>query len=151
MTTRTPSQVLTPLALALALLACSAAAELPSVKVYKTATCGCCSKWADQLADAGFEVKTEDVENIWAVKDAHGVPRSLGSCHTALVEGYFVEGHVPIADVERLLEERPDIAGIAVPGMPIGSPGMEGPNPERYDVIAVGHDGSTEVYATHGP
>jgi hypothetical protein len=79
------------------------------------------------------------------------VPTELASCHTALVDGYVIEGHVPVEDVIRLLEERPDVAGLAVPKMPIGSPGMEGPNPVRYDVLAFSEDGSAHTYASHGP
>ncbi len=121
------------------------------VMVYKTPTCGCCSKWMDHLEANGFEVKSKDLKNLSSVKRMNGVPTQLSSCHTAIVGGYFVEGHVPAEDVKRLLEERPDVAGIAVPRMPEGSPGMEGPNPEPYSVLAVKKDGSVEVFARHGP
>ena len=139
------------LAVALWLAAGSAGAELPVVKVFKTATCGCCTKWVEHLRADGFTVEAVNVEDLWTVKQAHGVPRPLSSCHTAVVDEYFVEGHVPASDVRRLLEERPVIVGIGVPGMPIGSPGMEGPNPERYQVFALAPDGTLEVYSTHGP
>ena len=128
-----------------------AAAEDPQVKVYKSATCGCCTKWVDHLRSRGFSVEATDVEDLERVKLENGIPGQLASCHTAFVEGYFVEGHVPAEDVQRLLAERPRIAGLAVPGMPIGSPGMEGPNPERYQVLALGLEGEVSVFATHGP
>jgi hypothetical protein len=120
--------------------------------VYKTPTCGCCSKWVDHQQEAGFGVRTTDMPDLTDVKASHGVPRELESCHTALVAGYVLEGHVPGDDVKRLLEERPAIAGLAVPGMPIGSPGMEipGSNVQPYDVIAFSNDGSTHVFASHG-
>ena len=103
------------------------------------------------MSDSGFEVRTTDTEKLDELKAIHGIPRPAQSCHTALVSGYVLEGHVPAADVRRLLKERPAIAGIAVPGMPIGSPGMEipGTKPQPFDVIAFGKDGSTRVFATH--
>ena len=122
-----------------------------AITVYKSPTCGCCTKWVDLLSERGFEVETIEQRNLAPVKAAQGVPRQLASCHTALIEGYVVEGHVPIADIERLLRERPALSGIAVPGMPIGSPGMEGPNPERYEVIGFDASGKFSVFATHGP
>ncbi len=121
------------------------------VMVYKTPTCGCCSKWVDHLEANGFKVKSKNLADVSPVKRMNGVPLQLSSCHTAIIGGYFVEGHVPAEDVKRLLKERPDVAGIAVPRMPEGSPGMEGPNPEPYSVLAVKKDGSIEVFARHGP
>jgi hypothetical protein len=123
----------------------------PTVEVYKSPTCGCCSKWVDHLKAAGLTVRTTDTDTVDALKNKHGVPRQVRSCHTALVGGYVIEGHVPVADVQRLLKERPAIAGIGVPGMPIGSPGMEvaGMKAQPYDVIAFGRDGSTRVFASH--
>lgn len=121
------------------------------VDVYKTSTCGCCSKWVDHLRQSGFEVKATDVADISAVKARHGVPVEAASCHTALVGGYVVEGHVPAASVRRLLRERPAVVGIAVPGMPIGSPGMEGPNPEPYDVVSFDKTGALKVYQSIRP
>jgi hypothetical protein len=129
----------------------SVSAEPDVVKVYRSPSCGCCEKWAAHLESAGFEVELHEVRSLDHLKASHGVPPSLASCHTAVVDGYVVEGHVPAADVVRLLEERPPILGIAVPGMPIGSPGMEGPNPERYQVKSFDGSGRTEVFATHGP
>ncbi len=126
-------------------------AESPEITVYKSPTCGCCNGWIDHLKAAGFEVEAHDTRDMTSVKRERGLPKALGSCHTAEVDGYVVEGHVPAEDIVRLLETKPDIAGLAVPGMPIGSPGMEGPNPERYHVLEFKKDGSTAVFATHGP
>ena len=123
-----------------------------TVEVYKSPTCGCCSKWVDHLKAAGLTVRTTDTETVDQLKNKHGVPRQVRSCHTALVAGYVIEGHVPVADVQRLLKERPAIVGIGVPGMPIGSPGMEvpGAKPQAFNVIAFTKDGSTKVFASHG-
>lgn len=123
----------------------------PTVQVYKSPTCGCCDKWIEHLRAEGFAVEATDVSDLRRVKAENGVPPRLTACHTAFVGGYYVEGHVPASDVARLLEERPAVAGLAVPGMPEGSPGMEGPDPERYDVLAVERDGSVRVFSTHGP
>lgn len=126
-------------------------ASLPTALVYKTPTCGCCNGWIDHLEAAGFAVEARDVRDIVSIKQDAGVPVSLSSCHTALIDGYVVEGHVPIDEVKRLLAERPEVAGIAVPGMPIGSPGMEGPNPQPYQIVSFTHDGATAVYAEIDP
>lgn len=127
--------------------ACSTAeAESPTVTVYKSPSCGCCSKWADHLRAEGFKVKTKEVIDLRPVKDKHGIRPGLASCHTATVGGYVIEGHVPADVIMRLLDERPDLQGLAVPGMPMGSPGMEGPVSESYDILALKKDGSTEVY-----
>ena len=122
-----------------------------NVLVYKTPTCGCCSKWVGHMERAGFEVETRDLNNLTPIKNQYGVQRSFSSCHTAIVDGYIVEGHVPPVYVEKLLEERPDVKGITVPGMPIGSPGMEGPNPQAYDVLSFDADGNTAVFASVKP
>ena len=127
------------------------AEEPPRVITYRSPTCGCCEKWADHLEAAGFSVELREVRDVAPVKAAHGVPPALAACHTALVDGYVVEGHVPAADVRRLLDERPAIRGLAVPGMPEGSPGMEGPEPERYRVLTFDEQGDVGVFATHGP
>jgi hypothetical protein len=119
------------------------------VTVYKSASCGCCRKWMDHLTANGFAVTGHDTSDVALVKNQYGVPQALRSCHTAIVGGYVIEGHVPAADIKRLLRERPKIAGLAVPGMVTGSPGMEmGNTADRYDVIAFG-DGKTSVYASH--
>ena len=107
--------------------------------------------WVSHLKYNGFTVRTTDVADINQVKAEHGVPRQTMSCHTALVDGYVIEGHVPAEDIERLLEERPDIAGISVPGMPVGAPGMEGPNPKEFAVISFDDDGEVAVFSTHTP
>ena len=120
---------------------------LQQVTVYKTPTCGCCRAWVDHLREHGFDVVVRDSADLAPVKRAHGVPGELESCHTAVVGGYVVEGHVPADLVAKLLAERPDVAGLAVPGMPQGSPGMEGPVKEAYDVLAFQKDGRTTVYA----
>ena len=121
----------------------------PAVTVYKTPTCGCCTKWIDHLKQAGFTVTAHDLENLAPIKRQHGVPQALESCHTAVVGGYVVEGHVPAGVIQRLLRERPAVAGIAVPGMPAGSPGMEYPDarPQPYDVLAFRAEGGWSVYA----
>jgi len=123
----------------------------PLVQVYKSPTCGCCGKWVDHLRAAGFTVQATNVADVNQYKLEYGVPMQLASCHTAIVEGYIVEGHVPADDVIKMLREKPAIKGIAVPGMPLGSPGMESPNPERYETIAFDADGNTTVFATHEP
>lgn len=127
----------------------TAAAAKPSVTVYKSATCGCCSKWVEHMKTSGFNVTALDVEDIEVPMKTYGVPTSLASCHTAVVGGYVVEGHVPADLVHKMLKEKPAIAGIAAPGMPIGSPGMEvpGTKPAAYDVISFTKDGKTAVYA----
>ena len=107
--------------------------------------------WVVHLQEHGLKVKTTDVPNVGVLKRRSGVPPQLSSCHTAIIDGYVVEGHVPAKDVIRLLKERPSIVGLAVPGMPQGSPGMEGPNPVRYNVYAFDEEGNFEVFATYGP
>ena len=122
----------------------------PGLTVYKDEGCGCCRKWVDHMRANGFGVTAHDVPDIDVIKKQLGVPGSLASCHTALVGGYVVEGHVPADVVRRLLKERPQIAGLAVPGMPVGSPGMEmGDRHDPYDVIAFARDGKTSVFAKH--
>jgi hypothetical protein len=118
-----------------------------SAVVYKDANCGCCAKWVDHIRGAGFTVVSHDVTDLTAVKSRYGVPQSLASCHTAEIGGYIVEGHVPADLIRKMLEEKPEIAGLAVPGMPVGSPGMEYTYSEPYDVIAFTKSGVTSVYA----
>jgi len=139
------------LALAAVFFMACGSTDPSTITVYKSPTCGCCVKWVDHLEAGGLAVEAINVENMSSIKKKNGVPSELASCHTALVDGYVIEGHVPVEDVIRLLEERPDVAGLAVPKMPIGSPGMEGPNPVRYDVLAFSEDGSIHTYASHGP
>jgi hypothetical protein len=127
-------------------------ADLPLAIVHKTPTCGCCKLWAEHLRHAGFVVEVRDADDLGPIKEKLGIPYGKGSCHTAEIGGYFVEGHVPANDIKRLLAERPDAKGLTVPGMPLGSPGMEMPDGtvEPYAVELVGKDGATTVYARHG-
>ena len=140
-----------PLFIALLILSsCQSRQEsLPEVTVYKTPTCGCCSKWVDHMREAGFTVNATDLDDLSSIKDQFSVAPENQSCHTAVVGGYVVEGHVPADVVRRMLSEKPDIAGIAVPGMPIGSPGMEveGRPADRYDIVAFDKNGQRSVYA----
>jgi hypothetical protein len=128
----------------------AAASRLPRVTVFKDPNCGCCKSWVEHLRKHGFDVASRDTSDLSDVKRAARVPQQLHSCHTAFVNGYVIEGHVPAADIDRLLREKPKVAGLAVPGMPAGSPGMEmGSRVDRYDVIAFGRDASARVYARH--
>lgn len=136
--------------LALSISACTdSQAQQAEVHVYKSPTCGCCSKWVEHLEENGFKVNTTDQADVTPIKRKVGLPAGLGSCHTAIVDGYVVEGHVPAEVVKKMLKERPDIIGISTPGMPIGSPGMEqGDHVDSYDVIAFDREGNTSVYAS---
>ncbi len=133
------------------LLAVSAPSQQsgPLVTVYKLATCGCCGKWVEHLKANGFIVKVQEVNDASAYERQYHVPRSMESCHTAVVNGYTIEGHVPAADIERLLSERPKAAGLAVPGMPVGSPGMEGARTDAYSVFIFNESSNTSVYARY--
>lgn len=126
-------------------------AEPARIEVYLSPTCGCCMKWVRHLEAEGFSVSVNDVRDVRPIKAAQGVPSSPRSCHTALVDGYVVEGHVPANDVKRLLAERPKVAGLAVPGMPVGAPGMEGPNRERYRVMSFDAAGGIETFSSQEP
>jgi hypothetical protein len=123
----------------------------PLVEVYKTASCGCCRAWVEHMQTHGFPVKVRNLEDLGPIKERVGVPYGLGSCHTAEVGGYFIEGHVPANEVQRLLTEKPKAKGLVVPGMPAGSPGMEQEDgrTEPYQVLLVHEDGSTSVYASY--
>lgn len=125
---------------------------LPKVVVHKNESCGCCLLWVEHMQQAGFDVEVRNVANLEPVKTRVGIPAGKGSCHTAEVDGYFIEGHVPADDVKRLLAERPEAKGITVPGMPLGSPGMEVPDGrvQPYTVELVRADGSTVAFARHG-
>jgi hypothetical protein len=137
-------------ALAAALMLTGTAANAASMTVMKSPSCGCCSKWVEHVRAHGFDVKTVNVDDIMAVKAKAGIPEKLASCHTTLVGGYVVEGHVPAADVKRLLAQKPRARGIAVPGMPAGSPGMEsGSFKQSYETVLIRADGSTSVFARH--
>ena len=142
--------------LALALLAVTplaeAAVEAPAVEVWKSPSCGCCREWMGQMRASGFEPRAVDIGNA-AVRKGLGMPEKYGSCHTARVGGYVIEGHVPPREIQRLLREQPNALGLAVPGMPIGSAGMDGPaykgRRDPYDVLLVLRDGSSTVYQSY--
>ena len=124
----------------------------PGIEIWRQRSCGCCTAWARQLERAGYHAIVHDLDDVTAVRRAAGVPDELAGCHTARIDGYVVEGHVPVAVIERLLRERPAVTGIAVPGMPIGSPGMEMPGlaAEPYDVVAFGGGGRPTIFARIG-
>ena len=121
----------------------------PQVEMYKSPYCGCCGKWAEHMKKNGFKVVTHEVDNVPATRKRLGMPERLGSCHTAKVGNYLLEGHVPAADVRRLLKEKPRALGLAVPGMPPGSPGMDVPKSPPYETLLVQSDGSTRVFVIH--
>jgi hypothetical protein len=125
------------------------------MEVYKTPTCGCCSLWVDHMRAAGFEVTARDVTQaeLEALKAKHRVPESVHSCHTGLIDGYVIEGHIPASEVSKFLKARPAAAGLAVPGMPIGSPGMEVPGTRArpYTVLTFDRNGQTQVFSTVQP
>lgn len=132
---------------------CAAQAAPTEITVYKTPWCGCCGGWVTHLTRAGFRPSVVEVQDLAPVRERHGVPFRLSSCHTGLIGGYVVEGHVPPADVQRLLKEKPKALGLVVPGMPIGSPGMETPqdDTEPYDtLLLLDWAGRTEVFTRHG-
>lgn len=118
----------------------------PVVEVYKSEYCGCCHEWVKHLEDNGFTVKATNVENPSDYREKFGIPKELGSCHSAKVGGYALEGHVPASEIKRLLAEKPKAKGLAVPAMPMGSPGMEGPRKDAYDVLLIQNDGRHSSY-----
>lgn len=126
-----------------------AAPPLPTVTVYKSPSCGCCGKWVDHMRASGFPVVTHDTENVERHKERLGVPPAMGSCHTAEVGGYMVEGHVPAEDIKRLLKEKPRARGLVSPGMPQSAPGMDDPRKIPYEILLVGKDGKASRYAQH--
>lgn len=131
--------------------AAASSRKLPGVMVHKSEGCTCCELWVEHVRAAGFTLQVQEVSNMAATKERMGVPPAMGSCHTAEVDGYFIEGHVPVADMLRLLDQRPDARGLAVPGMPLGSPGMEVPGQNQpYEVLLVARDGTSSVFARHG-
>lgn len=121
--------------------AAAAIAKETTVTVRKDPNCGCCTGWVQHLRDSGFAVRVEETSDLDSVRTRLGVPAELAACHTAEVDGYLVEGHVPAEAIRRLLLDRPNARGIVVPGMPVGSPGMEGGKPQPYTVILFGADG----------
>jgi hypothetical protein len=142
-----------PLALALSIsLGGGLAATAETIEVWKSASCGCCVSWVEYLAKNGFTPKAANVaaDELAKIKEQAGLSPKHQSCHTAKVAGYIIEGHVPVGDIRRLLAEKPDAIGLAVPGMPVGSPGMEsGDDKEPYEVLLIKRDGTTEVFAKH--
>ena len=141
------------LALFVAPPAIAATKNLPAIEVWKSPTCGCCGKWVEHLEANGFEVKANSATSstLQRIKKQAGITEKIASCHTAKIDGYVIEGHVPAADIKRLVSEHPDAIGLTVPDMPIGSPGMEQPGGETepYDVLLLKKDGGLEVFARH--
>lgn len=134
------------IAVAAALVATKVTAAVPVIEVYKSPTCGCCGKWVEHLRANGFAVNVNDIPDVDAFRVKAGVPAAFAACHTALVSGYVVEGHVPAGDIRKLLAERPKALGLAVPGMPAGAPGMDAPRASGYDVLLFQADGTRQVY-----
>ena len=122
---------------------------LPTVTVYKSPTCGCCSKWVKHLESNGFTVDAKNTNNLQTIKQQLGIQPQVQSCHTAKIGNYVVEGHVPASDIKKMLAEKPDIDGLAVPGMPMGSPGMEGSRKDKYNVLAIKNGASHTVFSSH--
>lgn len=120
-----------------------------TIDIYKSPYCGCCGKWAEHVTKAGFTVKTHEVDDVPGTRKKLGMPDKLGSCHTAKIGNYILEGHVPAEDIKRLLKEKPKAIGLAVPGMPPGSPGMDVPNSPPYETLLVQNDGNTRIFAKH--
>lgn len=134
----------------LALAIGGARAQSEEWVIYRSPGCGCCHKWAEHMQAAGFKIKLEDVADLNAVHTRLGVPEPLKGCHAGMIDGYVIEGHIPAADVKRLLAERPTAKGLSVPGMPMGSPGMDmGPEKEPYEVLLFQADGASEVFARY--
>ncbi len=124
--------------------------QVRDIVVYKNPECGCCSKWVEYLQSHDYNVTVEDTRDVYAIKKRLGVPERLAACHTAVIDGYVIEGHITHRDIRRLLLFRPEVTGIAVPGMPIGTPGMErGDSKQPYDVMTFDAQGNTEVFVKH--
>lgn len=143
MTKQIISRFATAVALCMPMLAMAAA---PVIDVFKTESCGCCTAWVEHLKANGFTTRVKNVDDPSKYRERGGIPNDLGSCHTGMVQGYAIEGHVPAREIKRLLAEKPKAKGLAVPGMPLGSPGMEGPRKDPYDVLLVRADGKTRVF-----
>jgi hypothetical protein len=123
-----------------------AMAAVPVIDIFKTESCGCCGAWVEHLKANGFVTRVVNVDNPSDYRERGGIPNELGSCHTGMVQGYAIEGHVPASDIKRLLATRPKARGLAVPGMPLGSPGMEGPRKDPFDVLLVDAKGRSSVF-----
>ncbi|HJP84712.1 MAG TPA: DUF411 domain-containing protein [Gemmatimonadaceae bacterium] len=121
----------------------------PTITVYKDPNCGCCRNWIEHLRKHGYTVDAKDTPDMAQIKNTLGVPSDLKACHTAVVAGYLIEGHVPAADIDRLLATKPQVKGLAVPGMPMGSPGMEGGMTQHYQVLAFDKAGKSRVFASY--
>lgn len=125
--------------------------EVLKIVVYRSPTCSCCGRWIQHLRDNHFEIEDIVSDEMQAIKEKYGVPRAMQSCHTAVIDGYVIEGHVPASDIVRLLQLKPKVVGISVPGMPIGTPGMEmGSRQDPYQVIAFDQKGNYRVFSDHG-
>lgn len=148
MITRRSFVCVTVAALTLGKFARASARDTPLVSVYKSPACGCCGEWVRHMRANGFRVETHDVADVMPVKRQYRVPDEFVSCHTAVIGGYAIEGHVPASDVKRLLRERPNIRGLAVPGMVAGSPGMEQGLPQPYETLAFDDRGS-RIFMQH--
>jgi len=153
---KTPVRIAAVATMAIALTLTTAAVRAPNdatakptITVYKDPSCGCCKNWIEHLIKHGYRVDAKDSPNMSEIKHTLGVPDAVTSCHTAMVNGYLIEGHVPAADIDRLLATKPHIAGLAVPGMPAGSPGMEGPRSEHYKILSFDKSGKTGVFASY--
>lgn len=131
------------IAIALLTVSLLQAAPAPLMTVYKTPTCGCCAKWVEHVRAAGIRVKVIEVPNTAPARQKASIKEKFASCHTGIINGYAIEGHVPVSDIQRLLREKPKALGLAVPGMPMGSPGMEGPYKDAYSVLLLTVDGSS--------
>lgn len=127
----------------------NAGQDTSTITVYKSPTCGCCNAWIQHLEKNGFKVIAENRNDMPMIKGASGIKEQYQACHTAFVGNYFIEGHVPASDIKRLLKEKPNAAGLAVPGMPMGSPGMEGPRQDPYTVLLIKKNGESENYSHH--
>lgn len=135
---------------ALPAAACAKPAKAAQLTIYKSPYCGCCGAWVEHVRANGFDPVVRDMEDVTPIAAKAGVPDEARSCHTALIDGYFVEGHVPASDIRKLLRERPNARGIAVPGMPIGSPGMEqGGQRDPYDTLLITGNGSSKIFMKH--
>jgi len=150
-TTRRTLLVASFSAAALGIPGLAPAQSLPQVTVYKGPSCDCCNAWVKHLRANGFRVEAHEVGDLGRTRQQYGVPQALASCHTATVGGYAIEGHVPAADIKRLLKERPKAAGLAAPGMPQDAPGMDLATGEPYDVLLFTADGRHKVYQHYGP
>jgi len=127
----------------------TSAPKQTKITVYKDPSCGCCKNWIAHLVKHGYTVDAKDTPAMTEVKRTLGVPEPLTACHTAVINGYLIEGHVPAADIAKLLQQKPKVAGLAVPGMPMGSPGMEGGQRQHYQVLSFDKNGKTKVFASY--